>query len=66
MKKKKQEQGLPKIALKQIRSAAGRYPNQYMTLKGLGLGKINKKAEVIDTPSIRGMIKTVQHLIVIE
>ena len=47
------------------RSAApiGRPPAQRATLKGLGLDKIGRKASVVDTPAIRGMIAKVAHLV---
>jgi large subunit ribosomal protein L30 len=51
------------IKVKQIASGAGKGRIQIATLKGLGLNKVNKEVEVIDTPSIRGMIKKVNHLI---
>jgi large subunit ribosomal protein L30 len=51
------------ITVKQIASACGRKPNQVKTLNGLGLGKIGKIVKVQDNPSIRGMIKTVFHLV---
>lgn len=51
------------ITVKQVASGAGRLKNQIQTLKGLGLNKINKISVLEDTPSIRGMVKTVQHLV---
>ncbi len=51
------------VIIKQVASGAGRKKNQIQTLKGLGLGKLNKQVELGDTPSIRGMIRTVSHLI---
>jgi large subunit ribosomal protein L30 len=51
------------ITIKQIASGAGRLKNQIQTLKGLGLNKLNKVAVLEDTSSIRGMVRTVAHLI---
>ncbi len=51
------------IKIKQVASGAGRLENQKATLKGLGLGKLQRVVELKDTPQIRGMIKTVQHLV---
>lgn len=51
------------ITVKQIRSGAGRLKNQIATLKGLGLGKINRTVVVEDNPCVRGMINTVKHLV---
>jgi large subunit ribosomal protein L30 len=33
------------------------------TLKALGLGKINRVSERVDTPSVRGMIAKIPHLV---
>ena len=55
-----------KLIVKQIKSAIGRQGYQRKTLVGLGLNKINKERELEDTPSIRGMIEKVKHLVVIK
>ena len=55
-----------KLIVKQIKSAIGRQSNQRKTLIGLGLNKINKERELDDTPSIRGMIEKVKHLVAIK
>ena len=55
-----------KLIVKQVKSAIGRQGNQRNTLIGLGLNKINKERELEDTPSIRGMIEKVKHLVVIK
>ena len=52
-----------KIYVKQIRSPIRRPEVQRKILKGLGLNKINKVSELNDTPSIRGMINKVPHLV---
>lgn len=51
------------ITVFQTASSAGRKPGQHETLIGLGLGRIGQKRELIDTPSIRGMINKVKHLV---
>ena len=51
-----------KLIVKQVKSAIGRQGYQRKTLIGLGLNKINKEREIEDTPSIRGMIEKVKHL----
>ena len=51
------------IALVQVASAIGRPGSQRETLKGLGLNKIGRKANVADTPANRGMIAKVAHLV---
>ena len=53
-----------KVTLK--RSVIGRPGNQVQTVKALGLRKIGDTRELVDTPAVRGMIKTVQHLVEVE
>ena len=52
-----------KIYVKQIRSPIRRPEIQRKILKGLGLNKMNKTSKLIDTPSIRGMISKIKHLV---
>lgn len=54
------------LKIKQIASPIGRDKKQRQVLIGLGLNKINRVRELEDTPSIRGMIKKVAHLVKIE
>ena len=56
----------PTIKVKQIKSAIGRKQDQKKTLIGLGLNKINRIKVLEDTPSIRGMINKVKHLVEFE
>lgn len=51
------------VTVEQYRSAARRPAVQTATLKGLGLNKIRRQRTLEDTPSVRGMIKSVQHLV---
>jgi large subunit ribosomal protein L30 len=51
------------ITVKQVRSAARRPAIQTATLKGLGLGKMHRTRTLEDTPAVRGMIRSVQHLV---
>ena len=52
-----------KITVMQIQSPIGRKSDQRKTLVGLGLNKINRTSVLEDTPSIRGMISKVKHLV---
>ena len=52
-----------KIYVKQIGSPIRRPKDQKATLKGLGLNKMNKVSELGDTPSVRGMINKIPHLV---
>ena len=45
------------------KSGIGRKSDQKETLIGLGLTKVGKISELEDTPSIRGMINKVKHLV---
>ena len=51
------------VKVQQIGSPIGRKADQRATLIGLGLNKINRVSELEDTPSVRGMINKVQHLV---
>lgn len=62
-KEKKVSTVAGKIRLQQTASSAGKVSNQIKSLKGLGLNKVNKISEVEDTPSVRGMINKVKHLL---
>lgn len=53
------------IKVKQIKSKIGYPIDQKRTLQALGLHKISQVVEVEDTPSIRGMIKKVHHLVTV-
>ena len=52
-----------KIVVTQKKSPIGRQSYQKKTLIGLGLNKIGRTKELEDTPSIRGMISKVKHLV---
>tara|TARA_B100001250_G_scaffold412367_1_gene443367 strand:+ start:1255 stop:1449 length:195 start_codon:yes stop_codon:yes gene_type:complete len=52
-----------KIYIKQIGSPIRRPKDQRATLKGLGLNKMHKISELNDTPSVRGMINKIPHLV---
>jgi large subunit ribosomal protein L30 len=51
------------VRVRQTGSSTRRPPSQAATLRGLGLGRIGKERELEDTPSVRGMIAKVAHLI---
>jgi len=54
---------MAKIKITQRRSVINRPKNQKLTIKALGLGRINKSVEVEATPQIQGMIRKVNHLV---
>ena len=55
-----------RIVVTQKKSPIGRQSYQKKTLIGLGLNKIGRSRELEDTPSIRGMIGKVKHLVQVD
>jgi large subunit ribosomal protein L30 len=55
-----------KLKITQIGSPIGRPKEQRATLVGLGLNKIRRTNVVDDTPSVRGMLRKVGHLVQVE
>lgn len=53
------------IKIKQVKSKIGAPEDQKRTLASLGLRKISQVVEHEDTPSVRGMIRKVHHLVVV-
>ena len=57
---------MKKLKLTQLKSTIGRPEHQRRVLRGLGLRGINKTVVVDNTPSFRGMVKKVLHLVSVE
>lgn len=55
-----------KLKVTQVRSGIGRSDKQNKILKGLGLKGPHKSVVVDNTPSFRGMVKKVLHLVHVE
>jgi len=55
-----------KIKVTQIGSTIGRIDVQKATLIGLGLDKRHRSKVLVDSPSVRGMIEVVKHLVTVE
>lgn len=51
------------IIVKQIGSPIRRPAIQREVLKGLGLNKMHRTRELEDTPSVRGMVRKIPHLV---
>jgi large subunit ribosomal protein L30 len=51
------------ITVEQVGSPIRRAKEQRATLIGLGLNKMHRRRTLEDTPSVRGMVATVQHLV---
>ncbi|MAE50318.1 MAG: 50S ribosomal protein L30 [Micavibrio sp.] len=54
------------VTVTQIGSPIGRQAYQRATLIGLGLNKMHRTSTLEDTPSVRGMINKVKHLVKVE
>ena len=57
---------MAKLKVTQTGSHIRRAPDQQATLIGLGLNKMNRSRELEDTPSVRGMIAKVAHMVRVE
>jgi len=55
-----------KIKVTLVRSTIGRPKTQALTVRSLGLRRVRQTVELPDTPSIRGMVTKVQHLIEVQ
>jgi large subunit ribosomal protein L30 len=62
--KKAKQPGTIKVTL--VRSVIGRPKDQETTVRSLRLRRIHQTVEHPDTPSIRGMITKVSHLVRVE
>ena len=51
------------VQVKQIRSSNGASAVQRRTLRSLKLGRIGREAKHSDTPQLRGMLRSVDHLV---
>ena len=57
---------MAQVKLTQTGSPIRRAPDQEATLVGLGLNKMHKTRVLEDTPSVRGMIAKVAHMLKVE
>jgi large subunit ribosomal protein L30 len=55
--------GRKTIRLRQVRSGIGCPVEMRETLRALGLGKMHRVSERVDTPEVRGMIAKIPHLV---
>ena len=55
-----------RIRVTQVKSGIGYDRRQRVHLRGLGLRRMNHSVELEDTPSIRGLIAKVPHLVKVE
>ncbi|MEX0786258.1 MAG: 50S ribosomal protein L30 [Dehalococcoidia bacterium] len=57
---------MSKLRVTWVKSAVGRRFDQKRTIRALGLRKLGQTVEHSDSPSLRGMIDKVRHLIAVE
>ncbi|MGC9347808.1 MAG: 50S ribosomal protein L30 [Anaerolineae bacterium] len=55
-----------KLRITLVRSPIGYSRRQKRTVKALGLRKMSQSVEQPDSPSVRGMVSTVSHLVEVE
>lgn len=54
------------LKIKLVKSPIGKVKKHKLTIKALGLRKLNQVVEKKDTPQIRGMIKQVSYMLEVE
>ena len=57
---------MTQLKIRQVRSSVGGKQNQRDTLRTLGLKRVGDETTRADRPEVRGMIKTVSHLVAVE
>ena len=57
---------MPKLRITWMKSGIGYADNQKKTLKALGFRRINQSVTHDDSPSVRGMITKIRHLVTVE
>jgi large subunit ribosomal protein L30 len=57
---------MSRLKITQVRSGIGNKDNQRQTLRSLGLKRVHDVVVKEDRPEIRGMVKTVTHLVSVE
>ncbi len=57
---------MPKIKITWVKSAIGYEQRQRDVIRALGLRRLNHTVEKEDSPSIRGMVAKVSHLVKVE
>ena len=57
---------VPKVKATLVKSPISSIPNHVAVIKALGLRKLNQEKVYYDTPSVRGMLDKVRHLLRVE
>jgi large subunit ribosomal protein L30 len=55
-----------KVHVTLVKSAIGYSKRHKATIRALGLRRMNQTVEQVDTPTLRGMLAMVDHLVVVE
>lgn len=55
-----------KLKIRLVRSMIGCPEKQRAVLRGMGLTKLQKRVQLLDTPQLRGMLAKVRHLVQVE
>jgi large subunit ribosomal protein L30 len=55
-----------KLRVTLVKSVIGSKQDQRATVRSLGLHRMHQRVELPDTPSVRGMIHKVQHLVKVD
>lgn len=62
----KGEEGVNNLYITWVKSDIGYAKDQRMTLRALGLHRLHQSVKHEDSPSVRGMIAKVKHLVEVE
>lgn len=65
MAKKAEKTENKKLNVTLVKSAAGRLEKQQRTVEASGLKRLHQTVTVEDNPAMRGMIRTVSHLVTV-
>ena len=57
------DKDVPRVRVTLVRSPIGYSKRQSLVVKGLGLRRLGHSVDVVDNPSIRGMIHKIRHLV---
>ena len=57
---------MSKVRITQVKSTIDRPERQKLTIKALGLGKMNRSVEKENSEAVAGMIRKVSHLVIVE
>lgn len=63
MRRSRRNETAPRVRVTLVRSPIGYDRRQALVVRGLGLRRIRHSIEVVDNPSIRGMLHKVRHLV---